>query len=280
MCNNIFFYSWLLLQLFLSLEVGIIDTSEKNKLCISFANQLESLGQWEWSVFTLLHLDDNVAKKMLVVNILERNLSQETDERTSEVVNNLVNRMHIPPEWIHVVKGEKMLLSERYFMAFNHLALAKDYYRANNVLVEHLLPNLFINEQYDIIKMFISQIQSGADNILHWNVEAGLFLDFLDLQEKVISLNFEDLLRLQSQLQSISERLSSFVIKNEQQKLCIAEMSQRCASVYEELCKKSRSNLFKSVYAEFVETLVMPPDFKRNEALGLINNSYISPSCF
>lgn len=263
------------MQLFLSLEIGIIDSSEKNKLCVSFSNQLEALGEWEWSIFTLLHLDDNVSKKILVMNILDRNLPQETDKETLESVNNLVKRMQIPPEWIHRVKGEKMLLSEKYFMAFNHLAHAKDYYKANNVLIEHILPNLFINEQYEIIKTFIAQIQSGADIILHWNVEAGLFLDFLDLQEKVISLNFEDLMRLQHQLQSIADRLSSFEIRNEQQKLCIAEMSKRCASVYEELCKKSRSSLFKSVYAEFVESLVMPPDYKRNEALSLINESHM-----
>lgn len=274
----LFCFSWLLLQLFLSLELGIIDSTEKNKLCISFSNQLESIGQWEWSIFTLLYLDDNVSKKILVMNILDRNLSQEANKETLESANNLVNRMHIPPEWIHSVKGEKMILSDSYFLAFNHLAHAKDYCKANGILIEHILPNLFINEQYDIIKALISQIQSGTNDILHWNIEAGLFLDFLDLQEKVISLNFEDLLRLQNQLQSIADRLSAFVIKNEQQKLCIAEMSKRCASVYEELCKKSRSSLFRSVYAEFVESLVMPPDYKRNEALSLINESYITIS--
>lgn len=268
----------MLLQLFLSLEIGIIDASEKNKLCISFSNQLEALGEWEWSIFVLLYLDDNISKKLLVMNILDRNLSQETDQETLQSVNNLVNRMKIPPEWIHQVKGEKMILSERYFIAFNHLAHAKEYLKANDILIEHILPNLFINEQYEIIKNFIAQIESGADDILHWNIEAGLFLDFLDLQEKVISLNFDDLLRLQHQLQSIADRLSSFEIRNEQQKLCIAEMSKRCASVYEELCKKSKSSLFKSVYAEFVESLVMPPDYKRNEALSLINESYMNTS--
>lgn len=260
------------------MEVGIIELSEINKICISFSNQLEALGDWEWAIFVLLHLDDNILKKNLVINILDRNLSEETDNETLKTINNLVNRMHIPAEWIHRVKGEKMILSKRYFEAFNHLGHAKDYCKANEILIEHILPNLFLNEQYEIIKMFISQIQDGSNDILHWNIEAGLFLDFLDLQEKVISVKFEELMRLQSQLQSIAERLSSFIIKTEQQKLCIAEISKRCASIYEELCKKSRLSLFRSAYAEFVESLVMPPDFKRNEALCLISESYITSS--
>lgn len=273
-----FFFSWLLLQLFLSLEVGIIEASEKNKICVSFSNQLETLGEWEWSIFTLLYLDDNILKKTLVTGILDRNLSQGTDKKSLESVNNLVNNMHIPPDWLHRVKAEKMIFSGKYIEAFNQLALAEDYCKANEILVEHILPNLFINEQYDIIKLFVNQIEDGAEDILHWNIETGIFIDFLNLQEKVISLKFEDLMRLQSQLQSIADRISCFVIKTEQQKLCIAEMSKRCASVYEELCKQSQSRLFRNVYAEFVESLVMPPDFQRNEALCLINESYARAS--
>ncbi|KAJ8954478.1 hypothetical protein NQ314_007084 [Rhamnusium bicolor] len=230
--------SWLLLQLFLSLDVGLIDTSEKNKLCTSFSNQLESLGKWEWAVFVLLYLEDNVLKKNLVMGILDRNLSPEVDKKTVNSQSFLVNKMQVPPEWIHMVKGEKTLLLERYFQAFNHFAYAQDFCKANYVLIEHLLPSLFINEQYDIIKLLINTIEHGSKDILHWNNEAGLFSDFLELQENIISFRAEDLLKLQLKIQSISDRIATFTIKTDQQKLCIAEMSKRCASVYKELCKK------------------------------------------
>lgn len=260
----------------MSLDIGIIGVSENEKLCVSFSNQLETLGHWEWAVFVLLHLNDNMVKQNLVNKILDRNLSPESNKESLDSVNSLVNRMHVPTEWIHRVKGEKMINSGRYFEAYNHLAHAKEYIKANEILVEHILPNLFINEQYDIIKLFVGQIQDGAEDILNWNIEAGLFLDFLELQEKVISLKFDDLMRLHNQLQSIADRLSIFVIRTEQQKLCIAEMSKRCACVYDDLCKRSRSSLFKNAYTDFVESLVMPPDFKRNEALCLINEAYIT----
>ncbi|KAG5889547.1 hypothetical protein JTB14_024955 [Gonioctena quinquepunctata] len=268
--------SWLLLQLFLSLDVGIIENSEKNKLCTSFSNQLESLGEWEWAIFVLLHLEDNSLKQNLVMGILDRNLSPDTDKATLDAENELVNRMQIPPSWIHLVKGTKTLLSQRYFEAFNHFAHAGDHCKANDILVEHLLPCLFINEQYDVIKMLISAIAEGANNISKWSCEAGLFLDFLELQERFISFKVDDLLKLQMNLQSISDRIASFPIRTDQQKLCIAEMSKRCASVYKELCEKSRSSLFRKSYSDFIESLVMPPDFKQNEAFNLVNK----PECF
>lgn len=257
--------------MFLSLDVGIIDKCEIDKLCVSFSNQLEALGEWQWAIFALLYLEDNSVKKNLIMGILDRNLSAENEHDTLVTQDILVKRMQIPPEWIHTVKGEKMLLSERYYEAFNHLTLAGDYCKANDILIEHLLSNLFINEQYDVIKELISQIREGAGDILHWNNEAGLFLDFLDLQEKTISSKVEDQMRLQMQIQSIGDRLVNFELRTEQQKLCIAEMSKRCASILKELCKHSRLNLSRNVYTEFLETLVMPPDFKRNEALYLIN---------
>lgn len=263
----------MLLQLFLSLDVGLIDEAEKTKFCTSFSNQLESLGKWEWAIFVLLYLEDNGLKRNLVMAVLDRNLPPDTAKKTLEAQSNLVNRMRVPPEWLHRVKAEKYLLLDKYFQAFNHFAHAQDYCRANEVLMEHLLPGLFINEQYDIIKTLIGAIEPGSKQILRWANDAALFSDFLTLQEDVITFRPENLLKLQMKLQSISDRIATFAVHTDQQKLCIAEMSKRCASVYKELFRKSGSGLFRSSYSDFVEALVMPPDYKQNEALYLIKES-------
>lgn len=263
--------SWLLLQLFHSLDVGLIDNNEKVKITTSFSNQLENLGMWDWSIFVLLYLEDNVLKKNLIMGILDRNLSPEVNKETQNVQNNLVNNMNIPPEWIHKVKAEKLLLMKRYYEAFNHFTHAGEYIKANEILIEHLLPNLFINEQYDIIKLLIDLIQPGSCDILKWNSEAGLFLDFIDLQEKVITANEDDMLRLLVKLQSISERISVFPFENDQQKLCIAEVAKRSATVFKELCKRLNNKRVKSAYNDFIDGLEMPPDFKQNEGLYMIS---------
>ncbi|XP_057667789.1 nuclear pore complex protein Nup98-Nup96 [Diorhabda carinulata] len=264
-----YWLSWLLLQLFLSLDIGIMDDAEKTKLCTSFSNQLESLDKWEWAIFVLLYLEDNTLKEYLVRNILDRNLSPDIDKKIIKSENNLVNNMHIPAEWIHSVKGEKTLSSKRYLEAFNHFAYAKDVCKANNILVEHLLPSLFINEQYDIIKSLIGEIEEGAEYIENWSIEAGLFKDFIDLQERYVT--FDDNLKIQMSLQTIGNRIAAFIPKNNLQKLCVAEMSKRCASVYKAFCKKTHSTFYKNSYLEFIECLNMPPDFKQNEALYIIN---------
>lgn len=262
--------SWLLMQLFLSLDVGLIEAGEKVKLCTSFSNQLESMGKWEWAIFVLLYIEDNKTKKMLITKILDRNLSPETDKISLDVQNNLVNNMKIPPEWIHVIKGEKTLYLGRYFEAFNHFAKAKNYIQANDIFVEHILPGLFINEQYDAIKLLVTQIRPGSSEILRWKHESGLVNDFLDLQNDSITIRPDELFKLQAKLHSITERLCFFPLKTEQQKLCVAEMSKRCASIYKELWKQ-KGGLTSSPYINFIEGLVMPPDFKQNEVFHLIN---------
>ncbi|CAH1975299.1 unnamed protein product [Acanthoscelides obtectus] len=263
--------SWLLLQLFLSLNVGIISAAEITKLCVSFSNQLETLGQWEWAIFALLYLEDSSLKKNLIMGILDRNLSPEVNESTKETENFLVNKLHVPSEWIHTVKAEKTLPLGRFFEAYVYYAYAGDYVKANDIFVEHLMPNLFINEQYDVIKFLVNHIRPGADEILQWDSEVGLFSDFLELQEKVISSESDDLLRLQMQLQSINERIPHYRIKTDQQKLCIAEMSKRCASLFKLLHKQFARSFAKSAYHDFIENLVMPPDFEQSEAFQLID---------
>ncbi|XP_060517392.1 nuclear pore complex protein Nup98-Nup96-like isoform X1 [Cylas formicarius] len=259
--------SWLLLQLFLSLKVGLIEVSEANKLCTSFSNQLEELGHWEWAVFVLLYLEDSSAKETLIMGILDRNLSPESDGERQEIVDTLINDMHIPAEWVHKVKGYKCLHLERYLQAFNHFALAKDYIAANNILIDHLLPNLFINEQFDVLKNLVDKISSGSKGIRQWHNQAGLFYEFLELQEQTLTSVPESSIELRMKLSSISGRIGNFPLNSDQQKLCVAELSKRCALLYKELCKTMQWEVFFLSYNQFIESLIMPPDFKQTEGL-------------
>ncbi|KAL1502583.1 hypothetical protein ABEB36_007706 [Hypothenemus hampei] len=262
--------SWLLLQLFLSLDVGLIENYEITKFCTSFSTQLEHLGHWEWAIFVLLYLEDNFTKTNLIMGILDRNLSidelEVSEENSQEIVNILVNKMQIPGEWIHLVKGHKSVASERYFEAYNHFALAEEFARANEIYVDKLLPSLFINEQYDNIRNLSEKLKIGSKDIQHWNNQTGLILDYLDLLED--SITEDNLIKLQMKLYSLSERIVSFPTSNDQQKVCVAELAKRCASLYKELCDKLQGNRINATaYDQFIETLVMPPDFKQHEGL-------------
>lgn len=262
--------SWLLLQLFLSIDVGLIDTSEKDKLSVSFSNQLEHLGHWEWAIFVLLYLEDDSAKKNAIIGILDRNLTVDVEDNSQDIIDLLVNDMKIPTDWIHSVKGQKSYACGRYFEAFNHYSLADDYVTANQVFVDHLLSNLFINEQFDVLRSLTEKIKLGSHDIQNWNNETALILDYLDLLEQ--SITSDNLIKLQVNLASISERIVNFPLTSNQHKVCAAELSKKCVSLYKELCEKSQATLLKDSFTEFIENLIMPPDFKQNEGLYLIHN--------
>lgn len=267
--------SWLLLQLFLSLDVGLIEQSEVNHLCTSFSAQLEDLGLWEWAVFVLLYLEDNSTKANLVMGILDRNLSiddGDLNEGQREAVELVVNDMKLPPEWIHTVKGHKTMSAERYFEAFNHFTLAEEFVTANDLFVKQILSKLFINEQYDVIRKLSDKLKPACKDILHWRNETGLILDYLDLLE--LSMTPDNLIKLQMKLGSLSDRIVNFPTESAQQKVCVAELSKRCASLYRELCQRSQSERMRNSYAQFIESLIMPADFKMTEGLYLMKEMH------
>ncbi|KAF7286165.1 hypothetical protein GWI33_007127 [Rhynchophorus ferrugineus] len=268
--------SWLLLQLFISIDVGLIEKSEINKITVSFSNQLEHSGNWEWAIFVLLYLEDDLIKKNAILGILDRNLNVNVDS-SQDIVDLLVNEMKIPADWIHVVKGQKTLAAEKYFEAFNHFSLADDYVTANQILIEHLLPDLFINEQFDVLRSLIDKVKCGSGDIQHWNNEAGLILDYLDLLEQNITA--DNLIKLQVKLTSIGERIVNFPLTSQQHKVCIAELSKKCASLYKELFEKSQTASLNDSYTQFIETLIMPPDYKQIEGLYLIHNFHNFTIC-
>ena len=117
-------------------------THEDQQLCAllttRYAAQLEALGSWDWAVFVLLHLSDQHARKRLIYELLQRNVhisraemlrefaecpqqdctsenassgvpdtssfSSEDDLLAESKVSFLINRLHIPADWINDAK--------------------------------------------------------------------------------------------------------------------------------------------------------------------------------
>ena len=47
---------WSILQ---SLEFSHLSDVHQASLCVDFASQLEAIGEWHWSAFVLLHIEDD-----------------------------------------------------------------------------------------------------------------------------------------------------------------------------------------------------------------------------
>lgn len=262
-------FSWFMLQLFLSLEVGLVSESEKESLHTTFSTQLENMGHWKWAIFSLLFLENNLLKKNLVMKILDRNLA--TFFQTAQIEKELVQVFKIPSSWIHEVKATKVKASGGHYEYFQHCVYMEDWQHANQAFVDYILPELFINEQYEYLTRFIQKIEPFSNVLVNWNTQGGLVKEFLDLQEALYQGNEEGgISSIGGKLSSIIRRINCFPVKNDKQKLCVAELSKKCALLFKLIYKNLDNQAFQAKFVDVLSNLVMPPDIKHYEIFYLI----------
>ncbi|XP_063929550.1 nuclear pore complex protein Nup98-Nup96-like isoform X2 [Zophobas morio] len=267
--------SWFILQLFLSLEAGLIRDSEKEHLHTTFSTQLENMGLWKWAIFALLFLENNTVKKYLITRILDRNLA--TFAETAQVEKELVQTFHIPPAWIHEVKATKSKVGGHYYDYFQHYVYMEDWQNASSAFVSHILPELFVNEQYDYLTFFLNKLEPISNVLINWQTQGGLIKEFLDLQDNLSQGSDDGISYIAGKLSSLFRRISSFPLKNDQQKLCVAELSRKCALLFKLIHKTLDSQEFQAKFIDVLSNLVMPPDIKHYEIFYLISK-YIQES--
>ncbi|CAH8522586.1 unnamed protein product [Heterobilharzia americana] len=116
------------------------------RICNEFATQLETAGLWEWSVFVLLHIDDEKTREAAVKSLIGRHVSlvlpsiinknssanvlPDIDFMSNEInllpapsltkaESFLVNRLGVPIRWIHEAKA---ILARHRLKAYEHAA--------------------------------------------------------------------------------------------------------------------------------------------------------------
>lgn len=78
---------------------SVSDTGER--LTLSYVNQLEHLGLWQWSIFTALHLRRENTRKGIIIDILARHISTIANQVEEQgVISQFVDHWKIPMEWI------------------------------------------------------------------------------------------------------------------------------------------------------------------------------------
>lgn len=253
-----------MLQLFLSLNVGLVRESEKDYFHTTFASQLENMGYWKWSVFCLLFLENRVLKKNLIRKILEQNLSVFSE--TEEIEKELVNTFRIPSAFIHEVKATKAKAADCYFDYFMHYFLMKDYLKAHEAFISVILPDLFLNEQNECIRNFIQKLQPYSRRLLNWDAEIGIIEDFMDVREK-LSYAETPMSYFVWKLSAIFQRLRFFPIDNVKQRVCIAEISRQCALLFATVHR----DLDAKTISDNINALVMPSENYHHQLMQFIS---------
>jgi nuclear pore complex protein Nup98-Nup96 len=111
----------------------------------SYATQLQSIGLWHWSVFVLMHIDDERRREVLVHHYISKNVSSQSE--LTEQERFLVDKLNVPAEWIYEHKALRAKYEHSYENQFLLLLKAHKWNEAHTVLVEILAADLFIKRK-------------------------------------------------------------------------------------------------------------------------------------
>ncbi|KAI4090764.1 MAG: hypothetical protein LQ344_004544 [Seirophora lacunosa] len=81
------------------------DRSKADQLAWDFASQLESQGEWLWSVFILLHLSQPEERQRALFNTLGRHAGSIPADETAFPFTHLVSDFKVPASWIWEAKA-------------------------------------------------------------------------------------------------------------------------------------------------------------------------------
>ncbi|CAK9838332.1 nucleoporin Nup98 and Nup96 [Schizosaccharomyces pombe] len=190
-----------------------------DQLTLAYASQLEASGQWLWSLFVLLHLENVETRTSTITSCLARNLRGGLGAGAVEMIEKLC----IPESWLNEAKalyaryvGDH--LNELYFL--QEAALYED---AHKVLLDTLAPQAVISGNKTQLKKALEGFNGQTDGLASWRFGGQIYSDYLDLLEGNFDANQE--LKLFT-LRKISVALKELNATNLLQKAALHKISR------------------------------------------------------
>jgi len=155
------------------------------KLYCEFADELEMLGMWEWSIYILLLLDERLVsledKEARIQEVLNRNC---IDPLSIKKLDFLTKEFLLPLRMVY--KAQAMLFEhqKKYEKATNYYILAKEYNSAHQLfwskLVRFILGDKDIKVKDDVSRI-ISKLEKNKQSIQKWFLRSEIISNYYTL---------------------------------------------------------------------------------------------------
>ncbi|XP_054715876.1 nuclear pore complex protein Nup98-Nup96-like [Uloborus diversus] len=266
--------SWFLQLSLTSLGFNISDDLSST-LHMNFASQLESINMWHWAIFVILHHPDVEWRKKSAKDILLRHVSLEQSSEVTEKENFLKNDLLIPESWIFEAKAIKAHSMNKRAEEAWFLLKAGYWNKSHDIVIKHLASDAVINEDYDYLLKYLSELSlpERSCSILDWASGGQVYLDYINMcrmVEGVLSRETSayDLEKFTPQVISLCKRLSSVPTPNLKDRLSIAEMAKKTATILRSIAilqaSRTKKNTFTSL-TRYFKNLPMPYDYAESE---------------
>ncbi|XP_071485377.1 nuclear pore complex protein Nup98-Nup96-like [Diadema antillarum] len=231
--------SWHVLQILQALGYSHLSPHRLAHLHTSFASQLESLGLWHWAAFVLLHIPNDLAREGLLRSLLSRHVTLDlSGDRLTTRELFLVERLHVPQEWIHDAKALRALYEGREREEAWHLLRAGRWNDCHQVLIKKIAADAIINESYGFLKGVLDELSfvERSSVIQDWSTNGQVYLDFININKRLEELRGRDpttfeIEKLHPDIASLCLRVGGVYCQSVKDRVCRSEMAKRTANM-------------------------------------------------
>ncbi|PWW77905.1 hypothetical protein C7212DRAFT_350849 [Tuber magnatum] len=166
-----------------------IAGSMADQITVDFAGELETLGMWEWAIFVLLHLTDTDSRETAVRNVIGKHIDELESAEGADVgkkLEFLEKTLLIPKNWIHEARALQARSAGRHLLEAGYLLAAQAWNEAHKTVVKKVAPEAVISGDLEILKLILAEFED-VDLVDKWNLGGQIYLDYIHLQEYVLS---------------------------------------------------------------------------------------------
>ena len=183
--------SFLLFQTLDTLGYHHLSDFCRLKIYTSLAEQLEANGLWDWSIWVMLHIEDKNHREVAIQRLLYRHIRVDGDAEDAEYVEKekfVLDDLMVPEKWLSFAKAVRASAMGNHHVEVKYLLKAQQWSRAHEVMMQHIAPDLVINDQVDYLKSLLKQFEATRD-IQNWKTQGEILLHFIELNEQVRKLH-------------------------------------------------------------------------------------------
>ena len=157
-----------------------VDLVRADQLAWDFAMQLETVGEWKWAIFALLHLSDSQQRQKALQDLLAHHAA-DIDETAGETFQLLTATFKIPEAWIWTAKAlYARSIQEDHVREVDYLLRAKCWNEAHKTLCRVVAPQAIIEESHATLLQLLENF-GGKDKVSEWPVGGQVYEDYVRL---------------------------------------------------------------------------------------------------
>lgn len=267
--------SFLVLQVLETLGYRHISEACRLKIYTCLAEQLETNNLWEWSIWIMLHISNKNHRESAIQKLLYRyiKIDDERDDNYSAKEKFIQEELEIPEKWICWAKAVRARVLNNHQVELKYLLKAQHWTEAHDVLMNHIAPDLFINDQIDYLKSLLKQFESTSE-IQRWKTQGEILLNFIELNESFSSLNNAEnidadqfLQRLSPLLSELCSNIKLFPCPTSKHRLCQCEIAKQLSFIIRNFYATSNAygNQAFSMIRTALEKLPLPQEYAQQE---------------